>query len=102
MSELDLAARVLERVRAASPAAEAEVSVDRTSSALTRFANSVIHQNVAEDNLRVSVRVHVDGRTASGASTITGDEGLAGLVGRTLAAAAIAPLDDGWPGLAPA
>jgi predicted Zn-dependent protease len=101
VSELDLAQRVLERVRAASPQAEAEVSVDRTNAALTRFANSVIHQNVAEDNLRVSIRVHVDGRTASGSSTVTGDEGLAGLVARTLDAAAVAPLDHGWPGLAP-
>ena len=48
----------------------------------------MIHQNVAEDNLRISIRVHVDGRTATGGSTITGDEGLAGLVARTLAAAA--------------
>src|SRR5829696_1458231 len=68
MSELDLARRVLERVLAASPGADAEVSVDRSSAALTRFANSVIHQNVAEDVLRISLRVHVDGRTASGAS----------------------------------
>ena len=92
---------VLEQVRAASPGADAEVAVDRTSSALTRFANSVIHQNVAEDNLRISIHVHVDGRTATGGSTITGDEGLAGLVARTLAAAAVAPLDGGWPGVAP-
>jgi predicted Zn-dependent protease len=101
MSERDLAHRVLERVRSASPQAEVEVSVDRINAALTRFANSVIHQNVAEDTMRVSIRVHADGRTASGSSTATGDEGLAGLVTRTLAAAAIVPLDPGWPGLAP-
>jgi predicted Zn-dependent protease len=101
VSELDLAHRVLERVLAASPGADAEVSVDRSSAALTRFANSVIHQNVAEDVLRISLRVHVDGRTASGASTMTGDEGLANLAERTLAAAAVAPLDAGWPGVAP-
>ena len=101
MSELDLAQRVLQRVLAASPRADAEVSVDRSSAALTRFANSVIHQNVAEDVLRFSVRVHVDGRTASGGSTITGDEGIANLAERTLAAAAVAPLDAAWPGVAP-
>jgi predicted Zn-dependent protease len=101
VSERDLAHRVLERVRANSPRAEVEVSVDRTHAALTRFANSVIHQNVAEDNLLVSIRVNVDGRTAAGSSTATGDEGLAGLVTRTLAAAAVAPLDPGWPGLTP-
>jgi predicted Zn-dependent protease len=101
MTELDLATRVLEQALAASPGADVEVSVDRTASALTRFANSVIHQNMAEDSRHVSIRVHVDGRTASGSSTVTADDGLAGLVERTLAAARIAPLDDGWPGVAP-
>ena len=101
MSELDLALRVLERVLTASPDADAEVSVDRSSAALTRFANSVIHQNVAEDVLHISIRVHVDGRTASAGSTVTGDEGIASLAERTLAAAAVAPLDAGWPGVAP-
>ncbi len=100
-AELDLATRVLQQALAASPGAEVEVSVDRTESALTRFANSVIHQNVAEDGRHVSIRVHVDGRTASGSTTVILDEGLAGLVERTLAAAAIAPLDAGWPGVAP-
>jgi predicted Zn-dependent protease len=101
VSELDLAQRVLQRVLDASPGADAEVSVDRSSAALTRFANSVIHQNTAEDVLRISIRVHVDGRTASGVSTMTGDEGIANLAERTLAAAAVAPLDAGWPGVAP-
>jgi predicted Zn-dependent protease len=101
VSELDLATRVLEQTLAASPGADAEVSVDRTASALTRFANSVIHQNVAEDSRHVSIRVHVDGRTASGSSTVTSDEGLTGLVERTLAAARVAPVDGGWPGVAP-
>jgi predicted Zn-dependent protease len=100
-SQLDVATQVLERVLAASPAAEVEVAVDRTASALTRFANSVIHQNVAEDDRHVSIRVHVGGRTASGSSTVAGDEQLGGLVERTLSAVAIAPLDAGWPGLAP-
>ncbi|MET0459958.1 MAG: TldD/PmbA family protein, partial [Ilumatobacteraceae bacterium] len=99
--ELELAAQVLERVRAADGSAEVEVTVGRNRLALTRFANSVIHQNVAEDNLRVSIRCHVDGRTASAGTTVVGDEGLAGLVGRILGAAAVAPLDPGWPGLAP-
>jgi len=33
-------------------------------SALTRFANNTIHQNVAEENYVVSVRTVFDGRTA--------------------------------------
>ena len=33
-------------------------------SALTRFANNAIHQNVAERSSQLSVRVQIDGRTA--------------------------------------
>src|ERR1700676_2336495 len=44
--------------------AETEVHVDETISALTRFANNAIHQNVAEHTLNVSVRTQVDQRTA--------------------------------------
>jgi predicted Zn-dependent protease len=43
---------------------ETEVHVDETISALTRFANNGIHQNVAEHTVSVSVRTQVDGRTA--------------------------------------
>src|SRR6202022_486299 len=43
---------------------ETEVPVDETISALTRFANNGIHQNVAEHGLTVSVRVVTDHRTA--------------------------------------
>ena len=43
---------------------ETEVHVDETISALTRFANNGIHQNVAEHGLTVSVRTVVDSRTA--------------------------------------
>jgi len=44
--------------------AETEVHVDETISALTRFANNGIHQNVAEHTLNVSIRTQVDQRTA--------------------------------------
>jgi len=43
---------------------ETEVHVEETISALTRFANNAIHQNVAEHTLNVSVRTLVDHRTA--------------------------------------
>jgi predicted Zn-dependent protease len=97
----DLAAQVLERVQAAEPAVEVQVSTDRHRLALTRFANSVIHQNVAEDVVTVRTRVHLQGRTASAATTVSGEDGLAALVQRTLDAVRVAPLDPGWPGLAP-
>jgi predicted Zn-dependent protease len=44
--------------------AETEVHVDETISALTRFANNGIHQNVSEHSVNVSVRTQVDQRTA--------------------------------------
>jgi predicted Zn-dependent protease len=99
---LDLAARVVDLVRgAAGPAAQAEVCVAHRMLSLTRFANSYIHQNVADDTVGVRLRVHVDGRTATGSSTVLTVDGLADLVGRTVAAARLAPPDPGWPGLAP-
>jgi len=45
--------------------AEAEVAVSAGNEALTRFATSFIHQNVAEDISHVVLRIALDGRTAS-------------------------------------
>jgi predicted Zn-dependent protease len=101
VKELDVASRTLELTLAAVPGADVEVSVDRSRLALTRFANSVIHQNVADDTTSVHVRVHLDGRTAAGTSTLTGADGLAALAHRTADAVKVAPVDPGWPGLAP-
>jgi PmbA protein len=52
------------RLAKSTDARETEVHVDETISALTRFANNGIHQNVAEHVLNVSIRTVVDGRTA--------------------------------------
>jgi predicted Zn-dependent protease len=101
MTGLEVAQQTLELTTAAASGAEIEVSVDRSRLALTRFANSVIHQNVADDTTSVRVRLHRDGRTAAGSSTLIDAEGLAALVGRTAEAATVAPVDPGWPGLAP-
>ena len=101
-AEVDLASRIADVVKSAAPGAETEVSVDTTSLALTRFANSMIHQNVADETTTVRLVTHVDGRTVTATTTVTGDDALRGFVGRTLDAARLAPLDPGWPGLAPA
>ncbi|WP_329104305.1 metallopeptidase TldD-related protein [Micromonospora sp. NBC_01699] len=101
--ELDLAGRVVELVREiAGPEAEAEAAATYTDRALTRFANSSIHQNVADETTGLRLRLHVDGRTAAGSSTVVTDEGLRVLVERTVAAARLCPPDPAWPGLAPA
>jgi len=99
--DLDLASRVLDLVRAASPGAQAEVTVDRTDQALTRFAKSFIHQNMTDAGIGVRLRLHDGGRTASGTTTTADADGLRALVDRTLAAARLCPPDPQWPGLTP-
>ena len=102
MTELDIAGRVVELVRRlAGPDAQAEAVVTRADLALTRFANSFIHQNVAESGVAVRLRVHVDGRTAAGSGSLVDADGLRALVERTLAAARLCPPDPAWPGLTP-
>jgi len=99
--EVELAGRVVDLVRrVAGPGAEVEALADHRALALTRFANSFIHQNVAEAVTTVRVRVHSDGRTATGSTTVISGDGLTALVERTLAAARLCPPDPAWPGLA--
>lgn len=96
-----VAQRVLALVAARSAAAEAEVVVQSGTSALTRFANGAIHQNVAEDLSHVALRVALDGRVASAALDGPVDDAhLGGLVDGALAAAAVTPVDRDWPRLA--
>jgi predicted Zn-dependent protease len=96
-----VADRVLALVRErAGETAEAEVTVRLGTSALTRFATSFIHQNVAEEVSHVLVRIALDGRSASSSlDAPTDDATLARLVDDVLAAARIAPHDPDWPGL---
>ena len=82
--------------------AEAQVTVSRGRPALTRFANSFIHQNVGEAGVSVALKVALpDGRVAAASSTRADAAGLSSLVEGTLAAAALRPVDPDWPGLAP-
>src|SRR3970282_141614 len=67
---------IADGVLAASRAQETEVFIESGRSALTRFANNVIHQNVAEEGLQVSVRVVADGRTARATTNKTDKESL--------------------------
>ncbi|MGH9279146.1 MAG: TldD/PmbA family protein [Acidimicrobiales bacterium] len=94
---LDTCRRVLDIVGAR---AEAEVTVSSHRSALTRFANSFIHQNVADIGWSCRLKVVVDGRLAT-ASTSRVQTGLRDLVERALEAARLRPVDPGWPGVSP-
>ena len=88
--------------RRASPAPRSRPTADRHRLALTRFANSVIHQNVAEDVTTVRLRIHHDGRTATGIGDGHRRVRARALVERVVASVGVAPVDPGWPGLAPA
>ncbi|MEH1012775.1 metallopeptidase TldD-related protein [Micromonospora sp. CPCC 206060] len=99
-TELDLAGQVVELVRRlAGPGTEAEVVAERGELALTRFANSAIHQNVSSVTTAVRLRLHREGRTAAGGSTVVTGDGLRALVERTIAASRLCPPDPAWPGL---
>jgi len=67
--------------------AETEVHVDETISALTRFANNAIHQNVAERTVNVSVRTQLDQRTARATTNRTDEDSLRAAIEASLSLA---------------
>ena len=93
---LDIARKVIEMV---GGRAEAETFVTVGRSALTRFANSFIHQNVGEDQVGVWLRVAAEGRVASLQGNRPDDASLSRLVEGALEAAALQPKDEDWPGV---
>ena len=70
------AAEIFKRIKKYSTADEVEVLCYGGQSALTRFANNIIHQNVAEENYSVSVRTAFGGRTARATTNKLDDESL--------------------------
>jgi PmbA protein len=72
----DQAADIFFRIRKYATADEVECLFYGGHSALTRFANNTIHQNVAEENFGVSVRTAFGGRTARATTNAFDDESL--------------------------
>jgi len=72
----DQAADIFNRIRKLSTADEVEVHFSGGRFALTRFANNIIHQNVAEENQIISVRTVFGGRTARALTNRLDDESL--------------------------
>ncbi len=72
----DKAAELFNRIKRYSTADEVEVLCYGGRSALTRFANNIIHQNVAEENYSLSVRTVFGGRTARATTNKLDDESL--------------------------
>ena len=80
--------------------AAAQVVVSSGETALTRFAGSFIHQNVAETETGVMLKVTLDGASATASTDQVGDDGaLRQLVEQATAAARVRPADPEWPGL---
>src|ERR1700694_3009384 len=73
---------IFERVRRISQASDVEVAVQGGRSALTRFANNAITQNVSEEGCEVSVRVQMGGCTARATTNRLDEESLRRVVGQ--------------------
>src|SRR5215471_7139071 len=67
---------IFERIKKFSTADDIEVYISGGRSALTRFANNTIHQNVADENHLVSVRTVFGGRTARASTNKLDEESL--------------------------
>lgn len=76
MLDKDQAAHIFTRLKQFCTADELEAFIYSGRSALTRFANNTIHQNVAEQSVAVSVRTVFGGRTARATTNKLDDESL--------------------------
>lgn len=93
MMTRDEAKKVTDAVLAASDADETEVFLGGGMLALTRFANNIIHQNVAEEGTVLSLRVVLGKKTARVTTTRTDLEGIKDAVARAKEAAKLSKED---------
>jgi len=93
-------ARELARRAVAMTAAdEAEALVAAETSALTRFANNRINQNVSEENALVSVRAVLGKRVGVASTNRLDDASLQAACDAAVRAARVSPEDPNFPGL---
>jgi PmbA protein len=76
MLDRDQANDIFDQLRRLSQADEIELLISGGRSALTRFANNTIHQNVAEEEYHISVRSSFGNRTARASTNKHDDESL--------------------------
>ncbi len=95
---LTLAERVLAHAEREG-ASECEALVMAEDAALTRFANSQIHQNVAETNVSINLRFAVGKRVGVASSGRTDDEGIRRLAANAAAIARVVEELEDWGGL---
>jgi PmbA protein len=78
---------------------EAEAVLIAQRSALTRFSDFAIHQNVAEDDVRVSIRVVIAGRTGVAATNRLEGPAMRDAADKAARFALASPADPAFPGL---
>ena len=90
---------LLKRALRASHANETQVLLTAQDSCLTRFANNVIHQNVAESDVNVTIRAVIGRRAGNASTNDLSDGALAEAASRALSHARQQPEDPDFPGL---
>lgn len=98
MIEKANAQTICEHALTVTEAEQAEVTLYHTSSALTRFAKNAIHQNVAEQDTLIHLRVLKQGRAGSASTNRLDDDSLRAAAGSAKEAAALGPENAEQPG----
>jgi PmbA protein len=88
---------LFDRVIASTDADETEAIVSGGRSALTRFANNTIHQNVEEEGTSLSVRLVFEGRTARATTNKLDPDSIRRVVAECAALAKSSPVDPDLP-----
>lgn len=87
------AEELFKKVLKYSTAEETEAMIGSTAFSLTRFANNIIHQNVAEEGAYLSVRAVVDHRTARATTNKFDEESIRRVCEAALTLARLQPPD---------
>ena len=85
--------QILDMVMALSPADETEAALSSSDSALTRFAENVIHQNVEEHDAGLTVRAIIGKRIGEASTNRLDEEGIQRVVRDAAEIARFAPED---------
>jgi predicted Zn-dependent protease len=99
MIEEKEARKITDAILARCKGNPAEVTLLTLDSALTRFANNIIHQNVAERDAEVSLRYFIGKKIGTATTNRLDQAGLDELVERARANAKASPEDPNYPGL---
>ena len=81
------------------PDTECELKMMHSKSALTRFANSQIHQNVDEESADVFLTLHNDSKTITMSTNLTALKNPKDFVTKAMDSLSKSPIDKGWAGL---